>query len=148
MILRSLFIVSLVFCLGACTNKQKESLSAAEQSVPLALRPTADKQAKMIFEQPLVYFGRIQQGDSVMHTYHFKNTGNMPLKITSVNASCGCTTPKWSQDLVQPGKRGFIKVKFDSRGKEGKTQKTITVYANTVPADNTVAFKVEILPKK
>jgi hypothetical protein len=72
----------------------------------------------------------------------------MPLKIISVNASCGCTTPKWSQELIQPGKKGFIKVTFNSAGKEGKVQKTITAYCNTIPADNTVGFKIEVIPTK
>jgi hypothetical protein len=70
------------------------------------------------------------------------------LKILSVNSSCGCTTPKWSQELVQPGKKGFIKVIFDSIGKQGKVQKTVTAYCNTLPSDNTVAFKIEVLPNR
>jgi hypothetical protein len=137
----------MILLLG-CTNKQKESLSDAENAIPLALRPSAEKQAKMVFDQPLVYLGRITEGDSVSYTFHFRNKGNMPLQITSVNASCGCTTPKWSKELVQPGKKGFIKVTFDSHGKEGKVQKTITAYANTLPADNMIAFKIEVLPQK
>jgi hypothetical protein len=48
--------------------------------------------------------------------------------------------------LIQPEKKGFIKVTFDSKGKEGKLQKTVTVYANTLPADNQIAFKIEVLP--
>ena len=141
-------------CLGlfvllfGCTNKQKENRSDAENAIPLELRPTEEKQAKMVFDQPLVYLGRITEGDSISYTFHFRNKGNLPLLISSVNASCGCTTPKWSKDLVQPGKKGFIKVTFDSHGKEGKVQKTVTAYANTLPADNMVAFKIEVLPKK
>lgn len=44
--------------------------------------------------------------------------------------------------------KGFIKVIFDSKGKQGKVQKTVTAYCNTLPSDNTVAFKIEVLPKK
>ena len=131
-----------------CTNKQKESLSDAENAIPLALRPSVEKQAKMVFDQPLVYLGRITEGDSVSYTFHFRNKGNLPLQITSVNASCGCTVPKWSKDLVQPDGKGVIKVTFDSHGKEGKVQKTITAYANTIPADNMIAFKIEVIPQK
>lgn len=143
----SVYLIALNLLLG-CTNKQKESLSDAENAIPVALRPSAEKQAKMVFDQPLVYLGRVTEGDSVSYTYHFRNKGNLPLQITSVNASCGCTTPKWSKELVQPGKKGFIKVTFDSHGKEGKVQKTITAYANTLPADNMIAFKIEVLPQK
>ena len=140
----SLLLISGLFL--SCENKQKkEALSASESAIPLDLRPSAEKHPIMEFDQPVVYLGRITQGDSARYTFHFKNKGNMPLKIMSVNASCGCTTPKWSQDLIQPGKKGFIKVTFNSAGKEGKVQKTVTAYCNTIPADNTVAFKIEVI---
>jgi len=139
-----LFLVAISFF--ACVNKQKDAASSSESTIPLELRPSPEKQAKMVFDQPLVYLGRIKEGEQISYTFHFKNKGNMPLQILSVNASCGCTTPKWSKELVQPGKKGFIKVTFDSKGKEGKLQKTVTVYANTLPADNQVAFKIEVLP--
>ena len=140
----SLFLISSLFL--SCENKQKqEALNASESAIPLDLRPSAEKHPITEFDQPVVYLGRVTQGDSARYTFHFKNKGNMPLKIMSVNASCGCTTPKWSQDLIQPGKKGFIKVTFNSAGKEGKVQKTITAYCNTIPADNTVAFKIEVI---
>jgi hypothetical protein len=144
--MRIALVFGLTCCLFSCVNKQKEALSSSENAIPLALRPSPEKQAKLVFDLPLVYLGRIKAGEQISYTYHFKNKGNMPLQILSVNASCGCTTPKWSKELVQPGKKGFIKVTFDSKGKEGKLQKTITAYANTLPSDNQVAFKIEVLP--
>lgn len=141
-------IISLFFISNSCKNKQKESLSASENAIPMDLRPSPEKKPIMVFDLNTVYLGNIIEGDSMTYTYHFKNKGNLPLKILSVNTSCGCTTPKWSKELIQPGKKGFIKVIFDSRGKEGKVQKTVTAYCNTLPADNTVAFKIEVLPNK
>lgn len=144
--MRIIGILGLAFLFLACVNKQKEALSTSKNTIPLELRPSPEKQAKLVFDQPLIYLGRIQEGEQISYTYHFKNKGNMPLQILSVNASCGCTTPKWSEELIQPEKKGFIKVTFDSKGKEGKLQKTVTVYANTLPADNQIAFKIEVLP--
>jgi Protein of unknown function (DUF1573) len=142
-----LLLISILFV--SCENKQKQqALNDSEKTIPLDLRPSGEKRPIMEFDQPLVYLGRVTQGDSARFTFHFKNKGNMPLKIISVNASCGCTTPKWSQELIQPGKKGFIKVTFNSAGKEGKVQKTITAYCNTIPADNTVGFKIEVIPTK
>jgi hypothetical protein len=71
----------------------------------------------------------------------------MPLVLSNVSASCGCTTPSYSTDPVQPGESGYIKVKFNSKGKEGKLNKTVTAYANTKPAENMFAFKIEVLTK-
>ena len=139
------------FCLLgiiSCTNQQKEANNATENAIPAALKPSIEKQPILKVDKPYVSLGRITEGDSVFHTFNFKNTGNLPLKIISVNASCGCTTPKWTTDIIQPGKKGFIRVKFVSKAKEGKLQKTITAYCNTLPAENRMAFKVEIVPKK
>ncbi|MEN9295862.1 MAG: hypothetical protein RJA42_128 [Bacteroidota bacterium] len=141
----------LLFCLGgmlSCTNQQKEANNSTENAIPAALKPSAEKQPILKVDKPYVSLGRITEGDSVFHTFNFKNTGNLPLKIISVNASCGCTTPKWTTEIIHPGKKGFIRVKFDSKGKEGKLQKSITAYCNTLPAENRMAFKVEVLPKK
>lgn len=143
--------ILLFFCLVqllSCTNQQKEANNATENAIPAALKPSSEKHPILQVDKPYVSLGKLVEGDSVFHTFNFKNTGNLPLKIISVNASCGCTTPKWSNDLIHPGKRGFIRVKFDSKGKEGKLQKTITAYCNTLPAENRMSFKVEILPKQ
>jgi hypothetical protein len=139
------------FCLIgilSCANEQKEANNATENAIPAALKPSEEKHPILKVDKATVSLGRLVEGDSVFHTFNFRNTGNLPLKIISVNASCGCTTPKWSTDIIQPGEKGFIRVKFDSKGKEGKLQKTITAYCNTLPAENRMAFKVEVLPKK
>ena len=141
----------LFFCLLgmlSCNNQPKEANNATENSIPAALKPTAEKHPVLEIKDSHVSLGRIVEGDSIFHTFNFKNTGNLPLKIISVNASCGCTTPEWSTELIQPGKKGYIRVKFDSKGKEGKLKKSITAYCNTLPAENRMGFKVEVLPKK
>ena len=75
-------------------------------------------------------FGKVKSGDVVKHTFTFKNTGTEPLVLTRVKASCGCTTPKWSQEPIQPGEEGFIDVSFNSTGKVGIQNKTVTVTGN------------------
>ncbi|UAJ14588.1 DUF1573 domain-containing protein [Aquirufa lenticrescens] len=146
--MRTTLLLFCFFGILSCTNQQKEANNATENAIPAALKPSAEKHPILKVDKPYVSLGRLVEGDSVFHTFNFKNTGNLPLKIISVNASCGCTTPKWSTDVIQPGKKGFIRVKFDSKGKEGKLQKTITAYCNTLPAENRMAFKVEVVPKK
>ncbi|MFC0184234.1 Protein of unknown function [Pseudarcicella hirudinis] len=141
-----LFIALSLTVLFACDNKQKEG-HKDENELAEELRPTADKFPVMKFDRSVVDFGKITEGDTVFHTFKFTNTGNIPLVLSAVNASCGCTTPEWTNEPVEPGKSGYIKVKFNSKYKEGKLQKTVTAYANTLPPDNTVSFKVEVLKK-
>ena len=75
-------------------------------------------------------FGQVNEGKVVKHTYKFKNTGEQPLVLTRVKASCGCTTPKWSKEPIAPGEEGFIDVSFNTRGKGGMQTKSITINGN------------------
>ncbi len=66
--------------------------------------------------------------DTQIHVeYRFANKGDKPVKILSLESSCGCTTPKLDKKIYEPGERGRIKVTFDIGTREGWQQKTITV---------------------
>jgi hypothetical protein len=148
MFMKKIVILAFAFSVFiACENKQRTDNQTLEDNQK-ALQPTADKFPVMEIDSAQVDLGTITQGDTIMHVYNFKNTGNMPLVLSNVSASCGCTTPSYSKDPVAPGEKGFITVKFNSKGKEGKLNKTVTAYANTKPAENMVAFKIEVLVKK
>ena len=88
---------------------------------------SSEAQAKMTLEKNENDFGTIEEGTQATVTFTFKNTGNAPLVLNSVKASCGCTTPKWTKEPVAPGKEGVITATFDSKGRPGNFTKTITV---------------------
>lgn len=71
-------------------------------------------------------FGKIQQGRPVTHTFLITNTGTAPLLLTNVQASCGCTTPEWTKEAIQPGATSTIKVGYNA-ATEGYFNKTITI---------------------
>jgi hypothetical protein len=72
-------------------------------------------------------FGKIPQGRPVTHNFEVINKGNKPLMIENVEASCGCTTPEWSQEAIAPGAASLIKVGFNASS-EGKFRKNITIH--------------------
>ena len=59
--------------------------------------------------------------------YRFANKGKKPVKILSVESSCGCTTAKLPKAKYEPGERGKIEVTFDFGDRQGWQQKTVTV---------------------
>lgn len=76
-------------------------------------------------------FGEIKEADGkVAHTYTISNTGDAPLVITRVIASCGCTTPEWTKEPIAAGKTGSITITFDPANRPGPFAKTISVYSN------------------
>ena len=74
-------------------------------------------------------FGKIKQGTPVTHEFKFTNTGKVPMMITNVAASCGCTTPDWSKEPIAPGGKGFIKATYNAAS-VGAFNKAVTVTAN------------------
>jgi len=75
-------------------------------------------------------FGKIPQGKPVFYSFEIINTGTEPLKLDNVQASCGCTTPEWSQEPIAPGATASIKVGYNSAA-EGPFDKAITITYNT-----------------
>jgi len=75
-------------------------------------------------------FGKIPQGKPVTHVFEVTNKSNIALKITQVNASCGCTTPTWEKDkTVAPGEKTNITVGYNAAA-EGPFTKFITITYN------------------
>lgn len=60
------------------------------------------------------------------------NTGDKPLILEDVSASCGCTMPKKPEGPIAPGESDVIEVTFHPKpGQVNEIKKTITVTANT-----------------
>jgi hypothetical protein len=119
-------------------------------SMAFAQESTAKKEGAVItFEKKTHDFGDIVQGDKVEHTYYFTNTGNEPLIITNVQVQCGCTTPKgWPREPIPAGGKGELTISFNSLGKSGRQNKTVTVVSNAInPDGNTVSFVTNVLEK-
>jgi hypothetical protein len=82
------------------------------------------------FDNNTFNFTDIKQGDKVEHIFTISNSGKSDLYIRKVKASCGCTAVSPTDDVIPAGKSTTMKVIFDSRGKVGKQNKTITVISN------------------
>jgi LEA14-like dessication related protein len=75
-------------------------------------------------------FGNIEQGKIVTHSFVIVNNGGDILKITDVNASCGCTAAKPEKTELKPGESTNIKVDFNTAGKIGPQDKMVYVRTN------------------
>lgn len=91
-------------------------------------------------------FGTINEGDVVVHTFEFVNSGTVPLILDKCKGSCGCTVPECPKDPILPGKSGKIEVKFNSKGKKNKQTKKVTVTANTDPSQTILTINAQVTP--
>lgn len=105
-------------------------------------------QGKIQFSKISHNFGQIKEDGGVVEvTFDLKNTGNQAITLTSVKASCGCTTPNWSQEPIQPGQSGFVKAAYDPMYRPGKFNKTITVESNGEPASMILTIEGDVIPR-
>lgn len=159
----SAFLLSATLLTGACTSNKAEEVGTAGMNAaateaaanPVVDNPNVTTETEapnpnapvMTFATAEHDFGDIKPGEVVKHTFEFTNTGKSPLLIETATASCGCTTPNWTKEPVQPGQKGTIEVQFDSHGKSGMQNKEVAIQANTQPSITKVTIKTNILPE-
>lgn len=115
--MKKLFLLSLIAVLTFGVAKAQEQ------------QPTNG--AKITFNEMEHNYGTIQKGGDGSCVFEFTNTGNEPLILSNVKASCGCTVPTWPKEPVMPGKSNTIQVKYNTNN-VGGFNKTITVTSNAV----------------
>jgi hypothetical protein len=94
-------------------------------------------------------FGTFKE-EAGRQTFDFmvSNTGNAPLVIQNIVASCGCTTPDWTKEPIQPGSKGRITAIYDPSGRPGQFTKTLSVYTNTDPNIVVLTIKGEVVARE
>lgn len=107
------------------------ALGFASQAQTTANTTTAKAPEVLQLKETSYNFGKIQQGRPVTHNFEIVNIGKEPLMLDNVQASCGCTTPEWSKEAIQPGASTTIKVGYNAAA-EGDFNKTITIHYNSV----------------
>ncbi|MBQ3580292.1 MAG: DUF1573 domain-containing protein [Bacteroidales bacterium] len=117
--MKKLFLLSLVAVLTFGVAKAQDA------------QPENVSGAKISFTEMEHNYGTIQKGGDGACEFKFTNTGNEPLILSNVKASCGCTVPIWPKEPVMPGKSQTIQVKYNTNN-VGGFNKTITVTSNAV----------------
>jgi len=141
--------------LGAC--KKKEEASTEMQNSPVSssasigipeqekrIVPADGKYPVMTFENAEHDFGTIAAGSKVNYSFQFKNTGEADLIITRAVGSCGCTIPEYPKTPIKVGESAKIDVSFNSAGKHGNQQKSVTISTNTKAGVETLLIKASI----
>jgi len=127
---------------GVKTYKNRLTVSAtiSEDFSKLSEAELA-KAPSISFDNKEFDFGSVGQGAKVEHDYVVTNKGEENLIIRKVKASCGCTAVNPAKTVLAKGESTTIHATFDSRGKSGRQQKTITVITND-PKQSNVMLRI------
>lgn len=131
-----------VFC--SCESNNGKLSGDLVNNPASATVGTNTKEPKIVFETTEHDFGKMLQGEKVSYTYKFKNEGNAPLLITTVEKTCGCTNITFPNAPIKPGESGTISIIYDSDGYKGIQNKSVVVKANTNPAQTILRFRASV----
>jgi len=85
------------------------------------------------------------QDKEVIARYRFTNVGTVPVTISDVHTSCGCTTAALQKKQYGPGESGEIAAAFNIAGRTGHQEKDIYVTTSAALLNPTVLrLKVDI----
>ncbi|MFO7862690.1 MAG: DUF1573 domain-containing protein [Salinivirgaceae bacterium] len=148
-----LLIMVLAIALMGCSSKENKKTSAEMVKNPISGKGVDEsvKMPELTFidedsDNPQFHdFGVLIQGETVVHTFKYKNTGNTDLIIRSTSSTCGCTVPNYTKEPLAPGEVGKIDVAFASAARKGRQHKAITVLTNAQPASKKLVIEANVV---
>ena len=113
-----LFLVSLAAGIAACATGSRRAQVAAAPSKPMPV---------LMFQPHTLDLGRVTEGKTASGDLILRNNGNVPLIITDIQTSCGCTTGMLDERLLPPGGFTMMHVRVDTFAKRGQVKKQLWV---------------------
>ncbi len=122
-------LFSICFMAGACAVHAQTTDPAGPTPNTAQENPNAPK---FSFKNGNTHdFGTIKESaEGADYTFEFTNTGKEPLIIQAATPSCSCTAPSFSKEPVLPGKKGIVKVHYNSQGHPGPFVKSVWLSSN------------------
>lgn len=106
----------------------------------------SELRAALRFEQPEVTLQLAEGAADTEAVFAFTNEGSAPLRITKVQAGCGCTTPRLEKETYAPGESGVLRATYHIGGRQGAQSVRIRVTTDEERKDPYEVFlKVNIL---
>lgn len=138
---------SVLLMATSCNENVQTKITDEDMKAVEAEKALAGKLPKIELDKTEHDFGSINEGEVVETEFMVKNVGESDLIIADAKGSCGCTVPAPPKEPIKPGDSAPIKVSFDSNGKPGMQNKTVTLTTNTENGKETFSIKANVQPK-
>ncbi len=138
--MKKIFMIAVVAMFATAT------ISAQTATTPAATTQEDKNKPELKFETEVHDFGTIKEGTQAKIDFKFANIGKEALILSSVNASCGCTTPSYTKEPVKKGEKGTVTAVYNSQGRPGPFTKTITVNSNALTSVKILTIKGVVEP--
>jgi hypothetical protein len=111
-----------------------------QSSTPRGTRPA------LSFDQYAVDLGRVPASRTAQARFRFTNHGSQPVRVTRVEPSCGCLTPRLDKTEYAPGEIGQFFLQVDTAAqKSGPQEFWVKVhYTDPQPRETKLLFKLDL----
>lgn len=99
----------------------------------------------MTFEFEKHDFGDVKEGEEAMVNFVFTNSGKKSLIISDVVGSCSCTVSSWPKEPILPGEKATITASYDTEGKSGSFNKSLTITSNASEETKRIFIKGNVI---
>lgn len=140
--------ISLIAVLVACKDTPSTKITADDMKAIENEKELLQALPKIKFSKKIHDFGTINQGEVVSAEIMINNVGKSDLVISNGESSCGCTVADYPKHPIKPGESAPIKVEYDSSGKSGQQNKTVTLTTNTESGKETFQIKATVKVNK
>jgi len=137
----AILALSVVSCKEAAAEKFVDNNSQTTEA-PII---NAEDLPVISFDKDVLDLGTLKMGEIGEGSVLITNQGKTDLVIYSAQGSCGCTVPETPREPIKPGQSYEMKVTFDSAGKPGLQQKTVTLTTNTAQGREVFTVKAQVI---
>jgi hypothetical protein len=107
----------------------------------------AQTKSVLQFSSKVHDFGKIEQQDSLAHTFAFTNTGKAVFKISKIVNDCSCASINYPKENIASGESSYITVSYLPY-KWGKFDKKFDIYNRQGVLETSLGLKGLIIPKQ
>ena len=126
---RYILTIFALFFLGTASAQLK--IIPRERIDSIANPPLAANAAFMKFESTRIDAGCMNESDRPeTFEYVYTNTGNAPITVSRLVATCSCVVAEYDSMTVAPGKKGTVYVRYNPEGHPGTFERRVYVYTN------------------
>ncbi len=95
----------------------------------------------------IIRYDTIIQHSKTTRRITITNQGNVALRIFNIRSSCGISVPSWPRQLIEPGEKAFIQMRYDASN-PGPINRKIIIHSNSPEETKIIKVKGYVIPKE
>lgn len=112
------------------------------QSVSFAKQDSS--YAKLVFNKQIFDFGKTEQGDVLIHSFSFTNTGKEVLEIEEIELECDCLSFELNKRFFKPGETGELKLILNAKDLQGLVVRKLVIKGNIEGGQKEISVTTEV----